>query len=74
MTIFFRELCKIEEPIIDNLSYAFYDQDSIPVEEWNLWLNKWFKRVKSKPNRKLMLETNPKRSTKLDGTISNRCS
>ena len=60
MTIFFRELCKIEEPIIDNLSYAFYDQDSIPVEEWNLWLNKWFKRVKSKPNRKLMLETNPK--------------
>ena len=42
MTIFFRDLSKIEEPNIDNLSYAFYDQESIPKDEWNSWLNKWW--------------------------------
>ena len=60
MTIFFRELCKIQEPNINNLTYAFYDQNSIPEKEWNLWLDKWWARVQSEPNRKLMLETNPK--------------
>ena len=60
MTILFRELCNIEEPNIDNLSYAFYDQESIPKDEWNSWLNKWWARVNSKPNREVMLKTNPK--------------
>ena len=60
MTIFFRELCHIEEPKIEQLKYAFYDKESIPKKEWNDWLEKWWDRVEGKPNRKLMLDNNPK--------------
>jgi uncharacterized protein YdiU (UPF0061 family) len=60
MTIFFRELCNINEPDVENLSYAFYDTESIPVEEWNSWLTKWWSRVDGEPDQKLMLATNPK--------------
>ena len=60
MTIFFRELCQIEEPKIEHLKYAFYDKKSIPKKEWNDWLEKWWDRVEGKPNRKLMLDNNPK--------------
>ena len=60
MTIFFRELCGINSPDISNLKFAFYDETTIPVEEWNLWLEKWWTRVDSKPDRELMRQNNPK--------------
>lgn len=60
MTIFFRELCHIDNPDISKLKFAFYDEDSIPTEEWNLWMAKWWQRVQAKPNREVMLKTNPK--------------
>ena len=60
MTIFFRELSNINNPDVENLSYAFYGTESIPVKEWNSWLTKWWSRVDGEPDRKLMLATNPK--------------
>ena len=60
MTIFFRELCNINEPDVQNLSYAFYNSESIPLKEWKSWLTKWWLRVDGEPDRKLMLATNPK--------------
>lgn len=60
MTIFFRELCNLEYPDVENLTYAFYDSESIPKEDWNSWLNKWWSRVEASPNREVMLKTNPK--------------
>ena len=60
MTIFFRELGKCKDPNIDNLQSAFYDIQSIPKEEWNSWLEEWWNRVDSNPDRKLMMRTNPK--------------
>jgi uncharacterized protein YdiU (UPF0061 family) len=60
MTIFFRELCSITEPNIQHLHYAFYDQESIPTNEWNAWLEKWWSRVGSKPDRDTMRSNNPK--------------
>ena len=60
MTIFFRELCSITEPKIQHLHYAFYDQENIPTDEWNAWLEKWWNRVGSKPDRDAMRSNNPK--------------
>ena len=60
MTIFFRELGKCEVPNIENLQLAFYDVESIPKDEWNSWLKKWWNRVDSNPDRELMMRTNPK--------------
>ncbi|MED5350342.1 MAG: YdiU family protein [Candidatus Thermoplasmatota archaeon] len=60
MTIFFRELCNLEEPDVSGLTYAFYDKDSIPTDDWNSWLKKWWMRVDGRPNRKVMRATNPK--------------
>ena len=60
MTIFFRELGSIKEPNIEELKFAFYDEDSIPNEEWNAWLAKWWERVDSNPDRETMMKTNPK--------------
>ena len=60
MTIFFRLLSAVEQPDITLLKAAFYDQDNIPVKEWNVWLNKWWKRVDGVPNRDKMNEVNPK--------------
>ena len=60
MTIFFRELCSITEPNIQHLHYAFYDQENIPTNEWNAWLEKWWSRVGSKPDRDTMRCNNPK--------------
>ena len=60
MTIFFRELGNCEVPNIENLQLAFYDVESIPKEEWNVWLEKWWQRVNSNPDRNLMARTNPK--------------
>ena len=60
MTIFFRELGSIQEPNIEQLIFAFYDEGSIPREEWNDWLTKWWERVEHNPDRKTMMQTNPK--------------
>ena len=60
MTIFFRLLCSITEPNIEHLYSAFYDQISIPKSEWEIWLLKWWERIEGAPNRKAMLENNPK--------------
>ena len=60
MTIFFRELSKLEQPEINNLKFAFYDEDSIPKEDWNQWLAKWWNRVEGNPDRGIMVQNNPK--------------
>jgi uncharacterized protein YdiU (UPF0061 family) len=60
MTIFFRLLCSIEQPLVDLLSDAFYDPSTIPTEQWNTWLQSWWSRVDGSPNRNAMLKANPK--------------
>ena len=60
MTIFFRLLSSIEIPEISHLTYAFYSPDSIHEKEWNIWLNKWWSRVKENPSREKMKLANPK--------------
>ena len=60
MTIFFRLLSTLKEPNIEHLRYAFYDEESIPRQEWNEWLEKWWRRVDSQPDQTTMLTSNPK--------------
>ena len=60
MTIFFRLLSKIENPNLEYIRYAFYDEEKIPDNDWNNWLNKWWNRVKGKPDRDKMRLSNPK--------------
>ena len=60
MTIFFRLLSSLKEPEINQLKFAFYDQDSIPLEKWNKWLMEWWNRVDGAPDREVMLKSNPK--------------
>ena len=60
MTIFFRLLSSIREPEIELLKFAFYDPESIPVEDWNRWLSKWWSRVDGKPDQATMKLVNPK--------------
>ena len=60
MTLFFRLLSSIEEPTVVSLNEAFYDETTIPTDEWNTWLSVWWSRVQSKPNREAMLSSNPK--------------
>ena len=60
MTILFRELGNLETPDVEKLNLAFYDQENIPIEQWNGWLEKWWIRVDSNPDRELMMRTNPK--------------
>ena len=60
MTIFFRLLSSIKEPEISHLNYAFYSGENIPKQEWNVWLNKWWSRVKQNPNQEKMKLANPK--------------
>lgn len=60
MTIFFRELCHITSPDINELSYAFYNFENAPVKEWDSWLEIWWERVNGSPDRKIMLVNNPK--------------
>ena len=60
MTIFFRLLSSIKEPEISHLNYAFYSGDNIPKQEWNVWLNKWWSRVKKNPDQEKMKLANPK--------------
>ncbi|HII44483.1 MAG TPA: hypothetical protein HA327_00435, partial [Candidatus Poseidoniaceae archaeon] len=42
MTLFFRLLSNIEAPEIGLLEYSFYDKNTIPTDEWNSWLEKWW--------------------------------
>ena len=60
MTIFFRLLSSISEPQIEQLKFAFYDKENIPVDEWNRWLSKWWSRVDGKPDQVQMKQVNPK--------------
>jgi len=60
MTIFFRLLSSLNEPNIEHLRYAFYDESTIPIMEWNNWLHKWWERVDGQPEREAMLSSNPK--------------
>ena len=60
MTIFFRLLSSINEPNIEQLKFAFYDESKIPSDEWNIWLNKWWTRVSAKPDQQKMKLSNPK--------------
>ena len=60
MTIFFRLLSSINEPDISHLTYAFYSRENIPKQEWNVWLNKWWSRVKQNPDQEKMKIANPK--------------
>ena len=60
MTIFFRLLSSTEKPDIDYLKFAFYNEEKIPEDEWNNWLNKWWSRVEGNPDRVKMRHANPK--------------
>jgi uncharacterized protein YdiU (UPF0061 family) len=60
MTIFFRLLSHTESPTVEGFTQSFYDSENIPVDEWNKWLDKWWKRVSGNPNRNAMLNANPK--------------
>ena len=60
MTIFFRLLSSLKDPSIEHLRYAFYDESTIPITEWNNWLDKWWKRVDGQPDREAMRSSNPK--------------
>ena len=60
MTIFFRLLSSISEPQIEQLKFAFYDKENIPVDEWNRWLSNWWSRVDGKPDQVQMKQVNPK--------------
>jgi uncharacterized protein YdiU (UPF0061 family) len=60
MTIFFRLLCSIERPHIDSLADAFYNSSTIPTDEWNAWLQRWWLRTDGSPNRSAMRKANPK--------------
>ena len=53
-------LSKIEKPNVEYIRYAFYDEEKIPDNDWNNWLNKWWNRVKGKPDRDKMRLSNPK--------------
>ena len=70
MTIFFRLLSSIREPEIEQLKFAFYDPESIPVEEWNRWLSKWWSRVDGKPDQATMKLVNPKYVLRKDGQLA----
>ena len=60
MTIFFRLLSSISEPDVSHLEFAFYDPASIPVDEFNDWLGRWWTRAGGKPDQGRMKLANPK--------------
>ena len=60
MTIFFRLLSSISEPDVSHLEHAFYDPSSIPVDEFNDWLGRWWTRAGGKPDQVRMRLANPK--------------
>ena len=60
MTIFFRLLSSISEPDVSHLEHAFYDPATIPVDEFNDWLGRWWTRAGGKPDQVRMRLANPK--------------
>ena len=60
MTILFRLLSTNDQPDIENLSPAFYNEEEILSDEWNEWLTRWWDRVNGIPDRESMLKANPK--------------
>ena len=60
MTIFFRLLSSISEPDVSHLEHAFYDPTSIPVDEFNDWLGRWWSRAEGNPDQARMKQANPK--------------
>ena len=60
MTVFFRLLSTIRRPDVDHLRFAFYNEDTIPEDEWNDWLGKWWDRVNEEPDQEKMRRANPK--------------
>ena len=60
MTILFRSLSNLGSPDVSRIEFAFYDQESIPVQEWGQWLSKWWQRVDGQPDLEAMRLANPK--------------
>lgn len=60
MTIFFRLLCFIERPSVELLEEAFYEPSTIPRDDWDEWLLRWWERANNTPDRTTMLQNNPK--------------
>ena len=60
MTIFFRLLSSISEPDVSHLEHAFYDPASIPVDDFNDWLGRWWSRAGGNPDQARMEQANPK--------------
>jgi len=60
MTIFFRLLSSLSEPDVSHLEHAFYDPTSIPVDEFNDWLGRWWSRAEGNPDQARMKQANPK--------------
>ena len=60
MTIFFRILSSISEPDVSHMEHAFYDPASIPIDQFNDWLGRWWKRAGGKPDQEGMRLANPK--------------
>tara|TARA_E500000331_G_scaffold62499_1_gene57214 strand:- start:175 stop:1209 length:1035 start_codon:yes stop_codon:yes gene_type:complete len=60
MTIFFRLLSSIDKPDVNDLKFAFYNEEAIVETEWNNWLNKWWSRVEGNPDQEKMRLANPK--------------
>ena len=60
MTIFFRLLSALDGPSAHEMAYAYYDDASLPVDELEEWLGKWWSRVDGNPDREAMNDANPK--------------
>ena len=60
MTIFFRILSSISEPDVSHMEHAFYDPANIPIDQFNDWLGRWWKRAEGKPDQEGMRLANPK--------------
>ena len=60
MTIFFRILSSISEPDVSHMEHAFYDPASTPIDQFNDWLGRWWKRAGGKPDQEGMRLANPK--------------
>ena len=60
MTIFFRLLSSIKKPDVNDVKFAFYNEEKILEDEWNSWLNRWWSRVNGNPDQEKMRQSNPK--------------
>ena len=60
MTIFFRLLCDVSGPNVQEISFAFYEESDGVEAAWNQWLTRWWGRVEGNPDRTAMRAANPK--------------